>query len=390
MKYDFKKRQNSSKIKYQICKRCLMDTSDRWISFDSNGVCNHCTDFLDRRITTYSKARNDYSELENLFKKIKSSRTKETKYDAVVGLSGGVDSCTTALLASKYGLRILAVHMNNCWDSPIATNNINKIISLPGVDYYCEVLKWDQFKKLQRIFIEAGVPDIDLPTDSAIQLVVMKVAAKFNVKVILSGGNICNEGIIPSSWFYNSRDTTYVSSVLRSANKKISIFSDIKFGLREDFYFRILRRIKTFYPLNTYNYDKKEARVFLENEIGWENPGNKHSDSIFTSFCQQIYQPKDMELITEGYLSMDVCLNKIERKKALKELEKPPRENLDVELYISYVSHKLGYTNDELKELMTQPALYYKDFPNREYVLNIIYNVYRLLRGKPWASNFWG
>ena len=108
----------------------------------------------------------------------------------MVGLSGGVDSCTTAFLAIKYGLRILTVHMNNCWDSPIATSNINKIISLPGVDYVCEVLKWDQFKKLQRIFIESGVPEIDLPTDSAILLVVMKVAAKFNIKVILSGGNI--------------------------------------------------------------------------------------------------------------------------------------------------------------------------------------------------------
>ena len=35
---------------YQICTRCVMDTSDPWIRFDANGRCNHCTDFLERRL----------------------------------------------------------------------------------------------------------------------------------------------------------------------------------------------------------------------------------------------------------------------------------------------------------------------------------------------------
>ena len=30
---------------YQLCSRCVMDTSDADITFDSDGVCNHCHEF---------------------------------------------------------------------------------------------------------------------------------------------------------------------------------------------------------------------------------------------------------------------------------------------------------------------------------------------------------
>ena len=49
---------------YQICTRCIMDTTDSDIEFDENGVCNHCKkhDELVRESTTitwstYSLAR---------------------------------------------------------------------------------------------------------------------------------------------------------------------------------------------------------------------------------------------------------------------------------------------------------------------------------------------
>ncbi len=33
---------------YQICTRCIMDTSVEDIAFDKDGVCNYCTEFLTR------------------------------------------------------------------------------------------------------------------------------------------------------------------------------------------------------------------------------------------------------------------------------------------------------------------------------------------------------
>ena len=52
--------------------------------------------------------------LEKLIKKIK-SQNKIHKYDCIVGLSGGIDSCYTLVKVVESGLRPLAVHMDNGW-----------------------------------------------------------------------------------------------------------------------------------------------------------------------------------------------------------------------------------------------------------------------------------
>ena len=192
---------------YQICTRCVMDTSDPWIRFDANGRCNHCTDFLERRlaITAYRDCNAD--RLEPLLASLRASRSASASHDVVVGVSGGVDSSTVALIAQRAGLRVLAVHMDNGWDTPIALQNVYQLANLPGVTYQSEVLDWNGFKSVQRAFIEAGVPDIELPTDIAIQAVLHRVAAKNGIRTILSGGNIANVGILPSSGMYNPRDS---------------------------------------------------------------------------------------------------------------------------------------------------------------------------------------
>ena len=368
-----------------------MDTSDKWIEFDSDGICNHCKDYLEKRVKNNSYQGEDTNGLKNLFSNIKKNRKRNSKYDVVVGLSGGVDSCTTAYLAQKAGLRVLAVHMDNCWDSPIASHNINKLIALPGIDYHCEVLDWNNFKHIQRIWIESGVPDIETPTDSAIGIVVLRIAAKYNIQTILSGGNISNEGILPSSWMYNSRDSLYINSIIRRAGESISIFSDIKFGLRQEIYYRFIRRIKTFYPLNTFKYNKNEAREILEKELNWKNPGQKHSESIYTRFCQQIYQPIRHGMdYRRAHLSQDICLKRITRADAIKELEKSPWSDLDLDFHLAFIAHKLGYSKDELTNLLSEKALWHKDYPNRELALGYLYNFYRLIRGKPLANNWWG
>ena len=80
-------------------------------------------------------------------------------WNTVLGISGGTDSSTAVVLAKEAGLKILAVHMDNGWDTPIAIKNINKLISFTDVDYESEVLNWNNFRELQRSFIESGLPE---------------------------------------------------------------------------------------------------------------------------------------------------------------------------------------------------------------------------------------
>ena len=61
-----------------------------------------------------------------MIRKIKASG-KGKDYDCMIGLSGGVDSTYLALQAHKMGLRPLAIHFDNGWNSELAVKNIENV-----------------------------------------------------------------------------------------------------------------------------------------------------------------------------------------------------------------------------------------------------------------------
>ena len=368
-----------------------MDTTDPWIRFHADGTCNHCSDFLEHRlaVTAYKHEQPGQERLEQLFERIRRQRRPETTHDVVVGVSGGVDSSSTVLLAQQAGLRVLAVHMDNGWDTPIAIRNVLRLAALPDVDYYAEVLDWNSFKAVQRAFIEAGVPDIELPTDIAIQAVLHRLAASRGIRWLLSGGNIANEGILPAAWLYNARDSHYAVSVLARAGLPRSLYAPLRFGFLEEVRCRLVSGIRTLYPLNQFRYDKDSARQQLQEELGWQSYGGKHCESSFTRFTQLIYLPRRHKVdYRRGYLSADICLGKISRDEALSQLKLPPWADLDVKHDTAFVARKLDYSVAELEAAMQAPPFWYRDFPNRERLLGVAYNSFRVLTGRKKASNF--
>jgi hypothetical protein len=370
-----------------------MDTSDPWIRFNRLGVCQHCSDFLARRVAVtayqHSPQQQDSSGLEVLFEAIRAQPDNGASHDVLVGVSGGVDSSTVALLAQQAGLRVLAVHMDNGWDTPIAIQNVFQLLQLPGIDYKAQVLDWNSFKAVQRAFIDVGVPDIELPTDIAIQAALHRVAQQHGIRTILSGGNIASEGILPAAWLYNARDSRYALAVLRQAGVSARLYQPINFGFRRELRARLLHRIRTLYPLNRFRYDKDEARLQLQQRIGWQSYGGKHCESTFTRFTQLVYLPRRHGVdYRRGYLSADICLGRLTRQQALDQLRVPPWAEIDVAHDLAFVARKLDYTPAQLETCMHAPPRWYSDFPNRERLLGLTYDAYRLLTGRPKASNF--
>ena len=66
---------------YQVCTRCIMDTTDPQISFNAQGFCNHCIGAIESlRITNSMNV-----DIEALIKGIKDDSSKRG-YDAIVGM----------------------------------------------------------------------------------------------------------------------------------------------------------------------------------------------------------------------------------------------------------------------------------------------------------------
>jgi hypothetical protein len=124
---------------YQVCTRCVMDTSASDISFDEHGVCSYCTEFLARSgHILHQDPTQRTQELSTFVAKVKAAG-KEKPYDCIIGVSGGVDSSWVLVQAVKLGLRPLAVHMDNGWNSELAQNNIANLVRGLGVDLYTHV-----------------------------------------------------------------------------------------------------------------------------------------------------------------------------------------------------------------------------------------------------------
>ena len=369
---------------YKICNRCVMDTSDVDIKFDENGNCNHCNNFFKKisaQLYSESKAEENRKALENQIEKIKESG-KNNKFDCVIGVSGGVDSSYVVYLAKKYGLKALLVHLDNGWNSNISTENIKILADKLEFEYLCYTLDKDEFKDLQLSFLKASIPEIETPTDIAIPAVLHKVAAKYNIKYIISGGNFATEGILPKTWHYNAKDLKYLLSIHKKFGiNKLKKFP--KFGWKEEFYYKMIKKIKIFYMLNLVPYNKEEAMKILETELGWKYYGGKHYESIYTGFVQSYIMPEKFNMdYRRATLSTQICHNQISREAALEELKSKPYNDDIVKTHEDFICKKLDISISDFEKIMQETPKIYRDYPNNEKFLKFIYKTYLKLTRK--------
>lgn len=364
-----------------------MDTTDPTIEFNKKGECNRCTEFLEKRIHhSYNGAESDAKFL-SLISEIKAAGKGE-RYDCVLGLSGGIDSSYVAYLAKQNGLRVLTVHLDNGWNAEEAVLNIRNIAKILDIDYESFVLDWEEFKDLQLSFLKASVPEAETPTDIAIPGALHKVAAKYNVKYILSGGNFATEGILPPYWHYNAKDMVYLKSIHKKFGS-VKLKSFPVFGFRQEAYYKLVKGIKIVYPLNFVNYDKEEAMNLLKSELNWRYYGGKHYESRYTGFIQSYYLYKKFSIdYRRATFASQICKGTLDKDKALQELEKLPFDQEKVDQEKQYIAKKLGISIDEFNGIIDSPPKWYTSYPNDEKRLGKIYNIYRKLFKKEKLASY--
>lgn len=364
--------------KYQICTRCVMDTSIADIVFDDDGVCNYCT-ALENRKKTDLLCKND-ENISILTDKIKKDG-KNNEYDCVIGVSGGVDSSYVAHLVTKeYGLRPIAVHLDNGWNSELAVKNIELILKKLDIDLYTHVIDWDEFKDVQLSFLKASVPNCEIPTDHAILALLFNVANKFGIKYILHGGNLSSEGMVPDVWMYDSRDLMHLKSIHKEYGtlpiKSLPVMGYLRLAK-----YIFVNRIRYISLLNFIEYNKAEAVSLLRSEYGWREYEGKHFESIFTRFFQGYLLPTKFNMDKRRpHLSSLILSGQITRDDAMKELQSEPYSSDLVKQDIKYIKQKLNLSDEEYSKIESEPVRSSTDYKNSKYFIDRFSSIVSLIR----------
>jgi N-acetyl sugar amidotransferase len=354
---------------YQICSRCVLDTTDPEITFDEHGVCSHCRRF-DSEIRPHWHPDEHGAEL--LAAKIDQMKAagRGKPFDCIMGLSGGVDSSYLALKVKEFGLRPLVVHVDAGWNEELAVHNIERIIEHCGFDLYTHVLNWNDVRDLQLAYLKSGVANLDVVQDHGFFATLYHFAIKEKIKFVLNGGNIATESVFPKSWHHAAMDAINLKAIHnRFGSVPLKDYKTISF-FEYYIYYPLILGMEVVRPLNFMPYNKAAALQYLKATIGYKDYGRKHGESVFTKFFQNYYLPKRFGYDKRRpHLASMILSGQIGREESLGQLEEPLYDREELHKDREYVALKLGITVEELESYIVLPKRYYHELPNwdRQY-----------------------
>ncbi len=340
-----------------------MDSTAPGIQFDERGECNFCKlhDKLDAQFPLTDQGKKQFERLISQMK----TKGKNKPYDCVVGFSGGRDSTYLLYLVKKqWGLRPLAVHFNDGFDNPIAGENIKKAVNGLNIELRTITSDWRECKAIRIAFLKSSTPNLEVGTDIGIFNALFGVAAKENIKFVVTGQSFRTEGISPLTWNYI--DGLYLRSILKQfGNQPLRPWkpSDpgYRFDLHHIFYYIFVKGIRSVTPMYYLPYIRKEAEEVIARELGWTNTGAHYFDDLYQSLLYYVYRTKFgvdkrkfnySALIRSGQMTREDAL---ERVSHVYVIEDPNVIRLCIK--------RLGLTQEEFDSMMKFPKKTFLDYP---------------------------
>lgn len=369
--------------KYQICKCCVMDTSDADIVFDSNGVCMRCNEYKNRILPQWNYGEGHEEELNTLLTEIK-RKGHGKQYDCILGLSGGLDSSYMLHLAVKeWGLRPFVFHIDAGWNLPVAEENIKRLTEKLGVELHVEKMNWDEMREMQLAWFRTGLEMQDAPQDHAFIALIDKYSRELGVKYILNGYNISTEIIAdPESWEKGSGPTgdgTFMRDVIKkycSIPIKNYTFTN---GFKHKFWIPYVLGVKTIKPLNLVPITKEKMIQTLSEEYGYVPYGQKHFEDLLTKFLEGWWTPTRFgHDIRRAQLSSLVVTGQMTREEALEILSKPPITEDESKALFTEVAKRLEISEEKLMALHDMPECTDK-FKSQEKIYALGIKLYEIL-----------
>lgn len=356
-----------------------MDTTDSHITFDEEGLCHHCVN-LKRLQDGLGTLENRTQVLEGLVNQIKQSG-RNRKYDCVIGVSGGVDSTFVALKCRELGLRPLAVHFDNGWNSELSVMNIENTVKKLDIDLHTHVMDWEQFRDLQVAFLKSSTPDTEAPTDHGLRACLYNAALQHNVKYILVGTNVFTEGILPKEWGYGNGDWKYIRHIHRRFGVGSSLSSYPRYSMLKLAYIVGVKRLQRISIPNYLDYQKNEALKELKEKLDYREYAGKHYESIFTRFFQGYILPEKFNYDKRrAHFSILILSGQLTREEALEKLKGPTYDPQLMAEDEEFVTKKLELSKADWKAILDSPKKFSDDYTNSKWIFNTLMPIFHAIK----------
>ncbi|WP_127519551.1 N-acetyl sugar amidotransferase [Mesorhizobium sp. Z1-4] len=353
----------------RMCAMTIFDDTAPGISFDEDGVCNFARKSLWRLEHEVFHGEDGRQRLDALVARIK-AEGRGRDYDCLIGLSGGVDSSFVAARVVELGLRPLAIHLDNGWNTDTAVSNIERLVKRLGIDLMTHVVDWGEIKDLQRAYIRASLLDLECVSDHAINTIMFRTAYDMRIGTVIHGGNVATESTMPAAWAYDKRDGVNLRAVHRAFGS-VPLKSYPYMMPWQFFNYLFIRRIKTLPILNYLDYNKTEAVEEMKALFDWRPYPRKHGENRFTRFFQEYYLPRKFGIDKRvGHYSSLIVAGEMTRDDALRKIAEPLYEGNEAREELEYVAKKLGFSADELEALIMAPPRAHTEFRNAQWMFN--------------------
>lgn len=355
----------SKSREYQMCKNCVMDTTDSKIVFDENGVCDYCNSYKNLILPSWNPNGSDEAELQKIADVIK-KEGQGKDFDCILGLSGGTDSSYLAYIAKeKMGLRPLIYTVDTGWNLNVAVENIERLVKQLDLEMYTEVVHWEEMKDLQLAFFKSQVAYQDLPQDHVIFAGLYNYAVKNSIKYVLTGSNNATECVRPPIEWVHLNDLKMIKDIHKRFGKvklkTMPLCSMFKYRL----YYQYLKGMKRVAPLDFILYDKDAAEKELKEKFGWEKYENKHYENIFTRFYEGFYLPEKFGYDKrKSYFSNLILTGQMTKEEAILKLQESPYSKEMMKEDMEYIAKKLGVSSEEFEKIIDGENKTYRDYKN--------------------------
>jgi hypothetical protein len=321
----------------------------------------------------YPAGKEGLKILFNLADKMKGSG----KFDCLLPLSGGVDSSYMAhFVVRELGLRPLAFHFDNGWNTKEAENNITSMVKALDLEFIRYSLPRKEYNELNKAFLKASVREADIPNDVAMLCLFMETAEKNGIRYILNGHNFRTEGTCPPSW--TRMDWKFINSVFKASTGR-SLGSFPRFTIRRQlrWAFSGIKQVRPLYHLHT---SRATMKQILTTEYNWNNYGNAHCENLYTKWvsCNLLPQKFSIDKRILHY-SAQIRSGQISKDQAWHRLDMPINiPALNKEIYFGLYPSRL-YDPYWFDGLMSNPVKTYKDFDNYDCTFKLLRPLFWIL-----------